>query len=260
MAVGTRMLVQVFLHPPGEQLLAEAGAKVFDLEAEWRGFTSLSMRLNQGTRVAIQLDCDDLEVNEGSCNEILWQSQIVATSFVVSAPTNADPGKRFSTARLFAEGVPVGRIHFVVEVVTTLAAEVSPQPRGDSTHRYCRAFISYAAEDRAEVMKRVQTLRALKINFFQDLINLDPGDRWKRRLFTEIEMCDVFLLFWSSASQRSMWVRRETLYAIKRQRQSERGEPEIVPVLIEGPPPPLPWRELSHLHFNDELIYLMRVH
>jgi hypothetical protein len=37
------------------------------------------------------------------------------------------------------------------------------------------------------------------------------------------------------------------------------GEPAIIPSLLEGPPPPKPWPEFAHLHFNDKLVYLVRL-
>ena len=32
---------------------------------------------------------------------------------------------------------------------------------------------------------------------------------------------------------------------------------EVIPVIIEGPPPVLPPPDLEHLHFNDPLIYFV---
>jgi hypothetical protein len=58
--------------------------------------------------------------------------------------------------------------------------------RGDSAKQYRKAFLSYATADRAEVLKRAQALKAAHIEFFQDLLHLEPGERWQRRLFEEI--------------------------------------------------------------------------
>ena len=45
-------------------------------------------------------------------------------------------------------------------------------------------------------------LQALKISYFEDLLDLEPGDRWWPRLETAIDQCDLFLLFWSSDAIR----------------------------------------------------------
>ena len=221
---------------------------------------SLSLDLASGTRVVVQLDVEGLEVSDDGFDEIRWNNSVVGTSFKVSASARVSPGKRFGTVRLMVDGVPAGKIHFIMEVVDSLEVEVPPEGIGESAHHYHKAFISYASEDRTEVLKRVQTLGALKIRYFQDVLDLEPGDRWEKELYKEIDNCDLFLLFWSSAARDSEWVYQEALYARQRQIESETEEPDIIPMLIEGPPPPKPWSEFKGLHFNDKLIYLMRPH
>ena len=66
------------------------------------------------------------------------------------------------------------------------------------------------------------------------------------------------MLFWSTASKESKWVTKEVQYALARKGGDDSRPPEIVPVLIEGPPVPLPNPELAHLHFNEKLLYYMR--
>jgi hypothetical protein len=258
MAVGSEILVQIYLHPPELKDDAEAGAKQFDSDAAWRGFTSLKLSLAEGTLVAVQLDIDGMTVGGEGVGQIRWNNRVTGTSFWVSAPEGTKPGKRRGMARLMVNGVPAGKINFIVEVVASVEAEVPAEPLGDLSHRYKKAFISYASQDRGEVLKRVQTLGALKIDYFQDVLDLDPGDRWEQELYKEIDKCDLFLLFWSSASKGSKWVRKEATYALQRQSDSEDDEPDIIPMLIEGPPPPKPWPEFNSRHFNDKLLYVMR--
>jgi hypothetical protein len=93
--------------------------------------------------------------------------------------------------------------------------------------------------------------------FFQDLLSLEPGERWERALYREIDKSDVFYLFWSSAAKRSQWVMKEVEYALKRKGNDDAAPPAIVPVIIEGPPPVAPPPELAHLHFNHHIIYFM---
>ncbi len=133
-----------------------------------------------------------------------------------------------------------------------------PVPLGDEAKRYSQAFLSYAMKDLNEVMKRVQMLARCHISFFQDILSLEPGERWERKLYEHIDDCDVFMLFWSNASKESKWVRQEYEYALKRKGADDSTPPEIVPILLEGPPIPLPPPELSHIHFNDRLLYYMQ--
>jgi hypothetical protein len=55
----------------------------------------------------------------------------------------------------------------------------------------------------------------------------------------------------------SSWVLREVQYAIDRHHGDESLPPEIIPVIIEGPPPVAPPAELSHPHFNDWFTYFV---
>jgi hypothetical protein len=100
-------------------------------------------------------------------------------------------------------------------------------------------------------------LARLRIEYFQDLLSLEPGVRWERELYRHIDRSDLFLLFWSTAARESEWVRKEILYALQRKQSDDFAPPEIVPVPIEGPPPVPPPEELAHLHFNDSLLYVM---
>jgi hypothetical protein len=122
--------------------------------------------------------------------------------------------------------------------------------------RYRRAFLSYASPDRAEVLKRAQALRAAGVDFFNDLLSLEPGERWEQRLYGEIDRCDVFLLFWSRAARESQWVRKEIEHARDAARVTGRPA-EILPIILEGPPPPPPPDALADLHFNDPLCYVI---
>jgi hypothetical protein len=77
----------------------------------------------------------------------------------------------------------------------------------------------------------------------------------RSELYRQIDRCDLFLLFWSQAAKDSEWVRREVKYALGLGKRV----PEIRPVVVEGPPVPLPWDELAHLHFNDRLLSMLAV-
>ena len=100
-------------------------------------------------------------------------------------------------------------------------------------------------------------LAPLGIRYFQDVLDLEPGDAGKKVLYRQIDDCDLFLLFWSGAAKRSEWVRREVEYALRRKAGDDFAPPEIRPIILEGPPVVPPWEELAHIHFNDRLVWLM---
>ena len=86
----------------------------------------------------------------------------------------------------------------------------------------------------------LRPLQAAHIEFFQDFLSIEPGERWERQLYKEIDVCDLFLLFWSSSAVQSQWVLREAELAVARQNASPDEEPDITPIILEGPPVPQP--------------------
>jgi TIR domain len=96
-------------------------------------------------------------------------------------------------------------------------------------------------------------LRLVGIAFLQDLLSLDPGQRWAQQLYRHIDTSDVLFLFWSTPAKKSKWVTKEWRYGLK-----QKGLDFIKPVIIEGPPPVAPPRALKKLHFNDWLQYVIR--
>jgi hypothetical protein len=67
----------------------------------------------------------------------------------------------------------------------------------------------------------------------------------------------VVYLFWSSRAKASEWVMKEVEYALARRAASRAGAPDIIPVIIEGPPPPEPPEHLKDIHFNDAFLYVL---
>jgi hypothetical protein len=191
-----------------------------------------------------------------------WIESPQSVQFSVTVPPNFPPQTVIGTVIILRELVPIGHLKFKVSVLApgTMREASGESAPGQRMHHYQRAFISYAWADRNEVLKRTQMLALNGIEFFQDILALDPGERWERRLYREIDDSDVFYLFWSSAAKKSTWVIKEVQYAMtcRGRGDEELARPEILPVIIEGPPPVEPPPELAHLHFNDRIIYFMQ--
>ena len=255
---GDSFLVQVFAHPPAAADEAARLATEFDTSAARRAFRTLESRVTRGTRVSFELTMPELEVDD-PFQSFVWSGRPEAVQFGVTAPMVLTPRVVIGTVTVSQNTVPIGHLKFRLQLLTAAAAEAGAKetPTGDSARRYSRAFISYASHDRDRVLSRVQMLKPLGIQFFQDVLDLEPGDRWEKQLYRHIDECDLFLLFWSSAARDSKWVMEEVKYALGRKHDDEFAPPEIHPVIIEGPPIPQPPAELAHLHFNDRIIYFM---
>jgi hypothetical protein len=160
--------------------------------------------------------------------------------------------------RISVNGIPAGSVRFKVDIIP-LTQQGMIVPANEIVQRFCKPFLSYASEDRVSVLKAAQLLSAFKMEYFQDILTLSPGERWERKLYSEIDRCDLFLLFWSQHASKSEWVIKEAEYALlcRKRAGEETQSPEIVPILLEGPPPPTPPLSLSEIHFNDPLRYVI---
>jgi uncharacterized protein YjbI with pentapeptide repeats len=254
---GSWLIVQVFAHRPDQTEEAMALAEELDDDARRRGLVSLEMEIERGTPLQVHASIDCVRFDSPIQN-LVWQGRPTYVAFkglVAGEPTAEG---LVGTVTVSREGIPIGSIIFKVKIINWERLWRPPEtlrPVTEKAHRYKRAFISYASQDRREVLKRVQMLRLARIRYFHDVLKLEPGDRWERKLYLHIDKSDLFLLFWSTNAKASKWVLEEVRYAIKRKGGNELAPPKLIPVIIEGPPVPEPPQELAHLHFNDYLIY-----
>jgi hypothetical protein len=246
-------LIQVFLYPPGAEDAVDDQARKMDAVAERRGTYSLPLDLPRNTRVDLRLEMPNLTVNEPDAI-LIWRGKPTAAQFEVTVPAAAPGTEAIGRIRFAVAGVPAGTLRFKIALAAAGSAVERGALRDVEAVRYRRAFASYSMQDRAEVLRRVQAFRIAGLSIFQDILDLEPGERWAQALYREIDKCDVFLLFWSSAAAASDWVAKEIAYALARKAGNEDQPPAIQPVPIEGPPPPLPPETLRHLHFNDALL------
>lgn len=254
---GSTILVQVFLHTPDQAEAAKQLAQEFDEQSQRLGYYPLEVDLPRRTPVTVELFIPGMDIDDPLIR-VVWQGRTTSVVFGVNVPTNTNPGTVLGKVTVYLESVPIGHIKFKLEItIESQTNVVEPQPVGSQAQRYQEAFISYSSRDRDEVLKRVQMLERFKIHVFQDVLALEPGMQWEQELYRHIDSCDLFLLFWSSAAKDSPWVDKEVRYALTRKGSNVEGFPEIIPILIEGPPVPLPPDHLAHLHFNDRLLYFM---
>ncbi len=255
LSAGGVMMVQVFAHLVEQVDLVERLALDFDDEARRRGTKTLEGKVAPGARLCFQLFAPGLLIDP-PWQTLVWQRKPEAVQFGVQAPVDIQPGTVLASLLVSVDSVPVGHIKFKIAVLQPGAAAAARKQLGRARH-YTMAFTSYASQDRDQVLARLQMLSLAGIPYFQDILDLDPGERWQSKLYQKIDQCDLFLLFWSRAARESEWVLKEARYALARQAGDDAAPPEIMPVILEGPPVVEPPQDLAHLHFNDRLIYFM---
>lgn len=253
---GCDFLVQVFAHCPEDEAVVRAMATEFDDSAVSRGFRSLEKNIPRGSRLTFHLSVPTLVVDD-PIQHLTWKGRSESVQYAVSVPPGRRAGTVIAKVVVTLASVPIGHIKFTLKVAEVLAGRQQMQPLGEQARLYSLAFVSYATADRPKVLERVQMLQALGIRYFQDVLDIAPGAQWERTLYDYIDQCDLFLLFWSSAARNSEWVMKEIAYALNRKGDDDYAPPEILPIIIEGPPIVPPPDNLRHLHFSDHLVYLM---
>jgi hypothetical protein len=255
---GDSFLVQAFAHLAKQSPLLAGLAKEAAQDAAKRGERKLG-EVERGQELVFGLQAPGLDVDEPS-QSLVWRGEVDSVQFGVTVPKTHEPRSLNCKLTVTLLSVPVGHIRFTLKIVNTRRAETAEAPLSSFQNyvRYRQAFISYASEDRAEVLRCVQMLTLLKIKCFQDLLSLKPGERWEKALYRYIDESDVFFLFWSAAANKSEWIEKEVRYALDRKSGNDEIPPEIVPVILQGPPEVPPPSYLPEYHFNDPFAYFIK--
>lgn len=204
--------------------------------------------VSTGTLLRIHVTVPSLEIVDE--NTMYWVGIVSNCNFALTIPPDAKLGSYVGMAAISVEELQVARVSFLIQVGS------QPQdPIDDVTSREAKlssAFASYAAEDRNEVLARVQgMLKVLPdLDVFLDVTSLRSGEYWQNRLEEEIVTRDIFYLFWSVAARASSWVDWEWRTAMR-----TKGLDHIEPVPLDSPNKAPPPPELAKLHFNEWTLF-----
>lgn len=258
LARGDNRLVQVFVHRAELRDEARAAATEVDETARRLGYRTLGVTIAPGTELTFVLEMPRLQIADNVLR-MVWTEWTESVAFAVTASDECPLGMAIGTLTVAVDSVPIGHITFQIEIVK--AGDTAGRRVEDldvlatNARRYRKAFISYASQDRNQVLARVQMLQPLGVDYFQDVMHLSPGDRWAKELYRHIDACDVFYLFWSSNAKASEWVLKELRYAYELKHHDEDAPPRIQPIPIEGPPPVQPPTGFEWLHVDDPVLY-----
>lgn len=246
-AAEERFLIQVWLHRPAAASRVRELAAMADETTAERPAITLSSGLAEGQTEEIRVEAPELAVDE-PVQQVVWNGDAATAYVTARAPADLIGKAAFARIRVFVGAAPLG------SGVLRLAVHPAAGGLGGvlevGARRYRTAFLSYAREDLQTVLEHHQALAAVGLDVVQDILTLSPGERWERMLYAHIDRCDVFLLYWSRAAAASEAVIKEAEWALNRQRTSGDNTPDIIPVVLESPPPAPP-EALAHLHFDD---------
>ncbi len=250
---GESELVQIVVHLRGQRRQALKMARKADRASRIAAPSNYLGELIDGDRIAVSLDVTGATVDDPP-EEQIWRGDVLTFAFRVVSDGQAKHVA--ACAVLSVNGTYVGRITFRRRVVLDysiadmLALVIRPR-----LSRFKRVFFSYARVDRAFVRPVARQYQHYGISFFQDILDLDPGERWKRRLWKEIDRCDIFVLFWSSNAKKSEWVIKEADRAWRRQARNGGLRPILRPEVLECPVPTLDHDWLKEFHFDNPEYY-----
>ncbi len=149
-----------------------------------------------------------------------------------------------------------GQIRFAVRVATH-AVPARQQAVGESANRFTRAFLSYSWTDQAKCLSAPKRCGWPGSRCSRTSFRSSPARNGARESTTRSTVATCFLLFWSQAAGKSVWVGREIDRALEVREHPRRASPKSFRSFWKDrrhPPPPA---KLSHLHFNDPILYLI---
>ena len=227
---GTTELVQIYVYLKKDLYTVETESLAVDPMARRLRAEVLGVDFPRNTRLSVTLSVDPPCDISPPLAAVIWRGEAISISFAVKILPVLFRVRAVGTVeiRLDRSAAPIGVLHFRVELVPKgTRTESVARPLGEGARLTELVFVSYASEDRFEVLRRVQGLKALGIRFFQDILSLSPGQRWAQELWRCIDKSDVFLLCWSSAASKSEWVRKEYLQANTTNRRAQTNIPTL---------------------------------
>jgi hypothetical protein len=94
------------------------------------------------------------------------------------------------------------------------------------SRRSREVFISHAVKDRAFVRRLLKVLKGNGIHYWISEKHIPGGADWHDEIGRALKRCDWFLIILSPNAVRSVWVKRELMYAL----QPNRYQGKIIPV------------------------------
>lgn len=143
-------MIQAFTHTREESEEARRLAGEFDDEAERLGVRSLGVRLLPATRLTYTLRVPGLRIVE-PIQEMHWQRKTENVAWGVEVPASYRLGSVIGTVTVAADGIPLGRITFKLDILPIGKGKTvkmdALDPVATGAEKFKHAFISYASQD-----------------------------------------------------------------------------------------------------------------
>ena len=246
----SHMLVQVYLHLHEETEKVKALAQESDKNAERRDYIPLQCKLKKGDKVDVQLNIYGEVLLMSDKKSVVWQGSFTKCSFDYFVPKNIDVDELSCVALLSVNGVPVGEMRFITQIVE-VPRQLNPEILA---HKYSKVFISYSHQDESKVKFLHEGLELGAVPHFFDRKYLKAGDVFPQVIQDYINSADLFILCWSENASKSEYVQKERLQALERAfpqvKPEQAAKLRIYPMSIE-PHAELPGDMKNYYHFGE---------
>ena len=198
--------------------------------------------------ISAEILSDDIKI-KNAWQSVQWNSQCVKLYFDFIVPLIFTGENLLFSMKVYVENILISKLKFTIDLQKY---SISPQLYRTDIKS---AFVSYAKEDRNQVLDIIQGVHKVcpNIDIFIDFDGLKSGQDWEDELYKEIEARDIFYLCWSRYAKQSKYVEKEWRYALK-----TKGIDAIEPIPLEDPALCEPPEELKSKHFNDREIELKK--
>ena len=179
-----------------------------------------------------------------------WSETVHREEFRLRAAADIDGRTARGRLSVFLGTILLADVPIAIRVDRSLEARSEPDVTAEQAHPYRRIFASYSHRDVAVARQFERFAAVLGDRYVRDVIDLRTGEVWSKRIEELIREADIFQLFWSTNSMRSIPVQREWQFALALDR------PNFVrPTYWESPMPrdpvaDLPPQALRRLHFE----------
>ena len=245
----SHMLVQVYLHLFEETEIVKELGREAQNNAERRGYIPLQCKLKEGDRVDVLLNIYGETLLQSETKSIVWQGSFNKCSFDFFVSKDIVVNELSCVALLTVNGVPVGEMQFVTEIVD-IARQLNTEI---IAHKYSKVFISYSHQDEAKVKFFHEGLELGSFPHFFDRNYLKAGDVFPQVIKDYIDSADLFVLCWSENASKSEYVQKERLQAMRRAfpqiKPEKAAKLRIYPMSIE-PHAELPSDMKEYYHFG----------
>jgi serine/threonine protein kinase len=182
-----------------------------------------------------------------------WQKSVHKVEFEMLASAALDGQTARGRLTVFLGSLILADVPLAIRVDSAASARspgaVPTVPASAAPYR--KIFPSYSHKDRAIVEQIEHHVHALGDKYLRDVTELRSGQDWQRWMREAIEEADMFQLFWSHNSMRSVYVRQEWEYALSLGRPNFIRPTYWEEPLPESPADNLPPDELRKLHFQQ---------